>query len=225
MNQERSEQELLKERLDRFRAENATAKPTEASDSSPKAKAWARPPWEQAKPSGPQQVTPTRNVTASTARKRFAVTKPHSLMWQLGNWVGHNELIALGVGLLLVLVMFLMIASFISSGPKTQTPSGIMAIATDAELLIARCGAPSKDDSTAYDNPRPPIPSRIIEYKSQNVRFMFIPGGDAKFGDAPPYRWKLIGITVAKDWVSDPSEVKVLSVGDALAAMPCLAGK
>jgi hypothetical protein len=68
-------------------------------------------------------------------------------------------------------------------------------VTNDAELLIARCGQPSKDDSTANDSPRPPIPTRMIEYRKRKLRFMFIPGGDAGISDDPPYKWKLLGIT------------------------------
>ena len=99
-------------------------------------------------------------------------------------------------------------------------PAGVT---NDAELLIARCGQPTSDDSTANDNPRPPIPTRIIEYKKQKLRFMFIPGGGATVGDAPPYKWKLMGVTDMK--AADPSQARVVSVSEAARRMPCWAGK
>jgi DNA-directed RNA polymerase subunit RPC12/RpoP len=67
-------------------------------------------------------------------------------------------------------------------------------VTNDAELLLYRCGKPDKDDSTEYDNPRPPIPSRIITYKNSHLKFAYIPGGDTKLNDPPPYDWKLLGI-------------------------------
>lgn len=58
--------------------------------------------------------------------------------------------------------------------------------------IVAAYGTPDRDDSTDNDNPRPPIPTRIIEYWSENVRIIFYP--DVIFGDPPPYsRWKVIG--------------------------------
>lgn len=58
--------------------------------------------------------------------------------------------------------------------------------------IIAAYGAPDRDDSTATDNPRPPIPTRIIEYRPENVEIIFYP--DVTFGDPPPYnRWKVVG--------------------------------
>ncbi len=64
-----------------------------------------------------------------------------------------------------------------------------------AELLVDRCGKPDIDDSTAYDNPRPPIPSRLITYKKAHLMFGYIPGGDARIGDPPPYSWTLLGVS------------------------------
>lgn len=63
----------------------------------------------------------------------------------------------------------------------------------DAELLISRCGNPDVDDSTAYDNPRPPIPTRMVTYKKAHLRFAYIPR-DSQPGKPPPYRWKMLGI-------------------------------
>jgi hypothetical protein len=58
--------------------------------------------------------------------------------------------------------------------------------------IVGAYGTPDGDDSTANDNPRPPIPTRIIEYRPENVRIIFYP--DVTFGDPPPYsRWKVVG--------------------------------
>ncbi len=70
---------------------------------------------------------------------------------------------------------------------------GVRAV-NQAVALIRRCGQPSRDVSTAYNNPRPPIPFRVISYGSQHLEFAFVPGGGAKIGDPPPYVWKLSGI-------------------------------
>jgi hypothetical protein len=58
--------------------------------------------------------------------------------------------------------------------------------------IVAKYGQPDIDDSTAYDNPRPPIVTRWIEYKPSHVKIMFFP--DCKFGDPPPYgEWRVVG--------------------------------
>ena len=86
-------------------------------------------------------------------------------------------------------------------------------VTNDAELLLYRCGTPSKDDSTEYDDPRPQIPSRTIEYRKAHLRFAFLPpaaveailnsGGnrsaldvlqDVRITDPPPYKWKQFGL-------------------------------
>jgi hypothetical protein len=97
------------------------------------------------------------------------------------------------------------------------------AVSNDAALLLVRCGTPSLDDSTENDDPRPPIPSRTIEYKKQGLRFMYIPGGGAKLGDPPPYQWKFVGITDMA--ASDPANARVVSHAEAVRRMPCFGGK
>lgn len=67
-------------------------------------------------------------------------------------------------------------------------------VTNDAELLLYRCGKPDRDESTENDVPRPPIPSRIIEYRKSKLRIAYVPGGNTRVGDPPPYKWKLLGI-------------------------------
>jgi hypothetical protein len=58
--------------------------------------------------------------------------------------------------------------------------------------IIAKYGKPERDDSTEHDVPRPPIVTRFVEYRPQNVKIAFVPIG--KMGDPPPYLgWKVIG--------------------------------
>jgi hypothetical protein len=120
-----------------------------------------------------------------------------------------------GIGVLLMLI-------FIGIRDDEQTSSNvtgaIAAPANDAELLLSRCGPPSLDDSTAYDSPRPPIPSRTIEYKSAKLRIMFIPA-DSSVGDPPPYKWKLIGITDMS--ARNPANARVVSPEEAVRRLPC----
>jgi hypothetical protein len=84
----------------------------------------------------------------------------------------------------------------------------------DASHFICRFGMPDKDDSTAYDKPRPPIPTRILTYRKEKVSAIYV--ADSKLGAPPPYKWKLIGFTdPTKDSKLDPSEaVKRLSARD-----------
>ena len=123
--------------------------------------------------------------------------------------------------LIIVVVLFLgLIVRGEILGPSNASSS---LASNDAELLIDRCGTPSGDGSSEYDNPRPPIPSRVIEYDSHKLRFMFLPGGNIKLGDPPPYQWKLIGITDMT--AADPSEATVVSGSEAAERMPCSRSK
>jgi hypothetical protein len=90
---------------------------------------------------------------------------------------------------------------FHSSWVKAVTPVAVHAAAPPAPrvvdqavALIKSCGAPDRDVSTAYNNPRPPIPFRIVDYENAHLEFGFIPGGGAQIGDPPPYTWALSGI-------------------------------
>jgi len=77
--------------------------------------------------------------------------------------------------------------------PKTSVASfGNTDLRADADQLIKNCGPPFKDDSTAYDSPRPPIVTRFVEYKVKgtHLRFIYVPG-NGHVGDPPPYDWKL----------------------------------
>lgn len=107
--------------------------------------------------------------------------------------------------------------------PSPKDRPGPPGGADDASLLIARCGQPSLDDSTAYDDPRPTIPSRWIEYKNKRLRFVFVPGFGAKRRDPPPYRWKLVGITDTQ--AKQPAKARVVMPEEALKRMPCWSGK
>jgi len=123
-----------------------------------------------------------------------------------------------------VIAMFSLIllgALLKDSHPTESTTSTPATASDDAALLLSRCGAPSSDDSTAYDDPRPPIPSRIIEFSAKRLRFMFIPSG--KLGDPPPYKWKLIGI--ADMAAIDPSKARVVQPDEAIRRMPCWSSK
>jgi hypothetical protein len=68
----------------------------------------------------------------------------------------------------------------------------------DLSLLVSKYGKPDIDDSTQYDNPRPPIVTRWLIYKKENVRAWYVPDG-VSIGDPPPYRkWKLFGFADEK---------------------------
>lgn len=58
--------------------------------------------------------------------------------------------------------------------------------------IVATYGRPDRDDdATQYHASRPPIVTRVIEYRVENVRISFGPAG--KFEDPLPYeRWKVI---------------------------------
>src|SRR4051812_14741037 len=78
--------------------------------------------------------------------------------------------------------------------------------ADDASEIIKRLGRPDKDDSTEYDQPRPPVVTRWLDYRRQNVRVLLVPTN--RVGDPPPYTWKLLGFAdLAKQQKLSPEEV------------------
>lgn len=60
------------------------------------------------------------------------------------------------------------------------------------DSILAKYGKPDKVKTTEHDSPRPPIVTRMLEYRKERVRFTFFP--DVPMGSPPPYReWKLMG--------------------------------
>lgn len=84
--------------------------------------------------------------------------------------------------------------------PRTVQAAANPAAATAdaAQVLIARCGEPDQDISSADTDPPPPIPFRVLSYSRAQLQFDFVPGGNVHIGDPPPYRWALSGIIDAK---------------------------
>ena len=97
--------------------------------------------------------------------------------------------------------------SMSTSSTQSTQPVSTPSPTDDIGVLIAKYGAPDKGDSTAADNPRPPIVTRFLIYEAEHVRAVYVP--DAKVGDPPPYaRWKLVGFQDSRDnHVLDPSEI------------------
>jgi hypothetical protein len=68
----------------------------------------------------------------------------------------------------------------------------------DPAHIIAKYGKPDRIKSTEYDKPRPPLVTRMLEYKKENVRFTLL--ANAPMGSPPPYSsWKLIGFQDPRD--------------------------
>lgn len=63
------------------------------------------------------------------------------------------------VAVILGLIILNKILDTGNESTNNQTP--VLQPKDDADLLLSRCGKPDVDDSTAYDNPRPPIPTRF----------------------------------------------------------------
>lgn len=62
----------------------------------------------------------------------------------------------------------------------------------DLTLFISKFGQPDQIKSSEYESPRPPVVTKQLIYKRENVRAVYIP--DAPAGFPPPYRnWKLMG--------------------------------
>jgi hypothetical protein len=146
---------------------------------------------------------------------------------------GFVKFIAWSVGIFFGLPFLLVIIGQSAQTPTTASanpavtdsigravPAGV---SNDADLLVARCGRPTSDESSANDDPRPPIPSRVVEYQREKLRFLFVPGNGTSLGDPPPYKWKLVGMTDMT--AADPSEARVVPPAEAVGRMPCWAGK
>lgn len=65
------------------------------------------------------------------------------------------------------------------------------------EQLVAKYGKPDRTESSEYENPRPPLVTRILTYKKSNVKIVLLAGG--KVGAPPPYKqWHLMGFIDSK---------------------------
>ncbi len=96
-----------------------------------------------------------------------------------------------------IFIVFVIYAVIGSISEQTHNSRTVSAVVDDLTLLISKYGPPDTDESTAYDNPRPPIVTRIITYKKQNLSAAYVV--DALVGEPPPYKkWKLIGFQYAK---------------------------
>jgi hypothetical protein len=65
-------------------------------------------------------------------------------------------------------------------------------LSNDPNILVNRCGKPDEILDTSFDDPRPPIPSRILTYRRAHLRIAYVSADP--IGQPPPYHWKLIGI-------------------------------
>ena len=70
--------------------------------------------------------------------------------------------------------------------------SAIARSTDDLSLFTSKFGQPDQIKSSEYENPRPPIVTKQLIYKKENVRVVYVP--DAPVGSPPPYQgWKLLG--------------------------------
>lgn len=100
------------------------------------------------------------------------------------------------VGLFCIIpIIFAAVRSCRNDTPTDKSIQSAQA-SDQVQQIIQKYGKPDIDKSTQNDKPRPPIVTRWIVYKKENVRFSFVP--DTKAEDPPPYhRWKIVGITDA----------------------------
>lgn len=62
----------------------------------------------------------------------------------------------------------------------------------ELSLFISKFGQPDQIKSSEYENPRPPIVTKQLIYKKENIRAVYVP--DAPIGAPPPYMgWRFIG--------------------------------
>lgn len=92
----------------------------------------------------------------------------------------------------------------IAHPPVERTEAPATGQEDEVKLLLSRYGAPDVDESTQFDEPRPPLVTRWLVYKAEEVRAMYLARGAV--GDPPPYAaWKFIGF-------QDPKSDEVLEV-------------
>lgn len=66
------------------------------------------------------------------------------------------------------------------------------------DAVIAKYGKPDAVESTEYDDPRPPFVTRMLTYRKERVRCVFLP--DEPVGSPPPYKkWLFLGAQDARD--------------------------
>ena len=74
----------------------------------------------------------------------------------------------------------------VSSHSLAQVPND------DLSLFIAKFGSPDQVKSSENEKPRPPIVTKQLIYKKENVRAVYF--ADGPVGAPPPYKkWKLLG--------------------------------
>jgi len=85
-----------------------------------------------------------------------------------------------------------------SAPSSVATRAPVVTTEDDLSMLVSKLGKPDVDDTTAMDNPRPPIVTRWLIYKREHLRANYIPEG-VTVDDPPPYaRWKFIAFTDSK---------------------------
>jgi hypothetical protein len=102
----------------------------------------------------------------------------------------------------IILIVFMAILGTCSRSPETATsqsvpPASIPVVAPqspddDLSLFISKYGQPDQIKSSENEHPRPPIVTKQLIYKKENVRAVYV--ADVLVGTPPPYdKWKLLG--------------------------------
>ncbi|HMN24378.1 MAG TPA: hypothetical protein PKE38_07755 [Ignavibacteriaceae bacterium] len=94
---------------------------------------------------------------------------------------------------IIFIVVAIMISYMINSlSKKNPEESKIQTPKDDLTLFISKYGEPDQIKSSENEIPRPPILTKQLIYKKENVRAVYVP--DAPVGSSPPYdKWKLLG--------------------------------
>jgi hypothetical protein len=90
--------------------------------------------------------------------------------------------------MLVISVCLLALCNLVSETHPPSTASPVAATAAPApvpvsdavDLFVAQFGAPDEDDSTLHDDPRPPIVTRWLVYKSEHVRVTYVFDNDGE---------------------------------------------
>jgi hypothetical protein len=143
---------------------------------------------------------------------RLAAPPPIAPLFPQRRTSGHfiKRLFAVGAVIIFSVVVLCIVAWVVSSTRNdpspSSPPSSAQALDTNdhavpkdkLEEFISKYGKPDKEDTTAYDNPRPPMVSRFLIYEPEHVRVLCL--ADTKIGAPPPYsKWMLIGFEDTQD--------------------------
>ena len=94
----------------------------------------------------------------------------------------------------LIFIVVSIMISYMINGLSKKSPQELneQTLKDDLTIFISKFGEPDQIKSSENEIPRPPIVTKQLIYKKENVRAVYV--SDAPVGSSPPYnKWKLFG--------------------------------